>query len=280
MTSGEATKSNVGSATSSHWFVAGGVLSVVSALVLAWSGTACVDVLTILTYRPTPGAVARDFSEMVAPGQRLGRVSWCPLGVAVGTTLIAAGFRRTLVRGRLSQRCLGIVALYGVVATCGAFFLLQGTSIARNAMTVVATSEHAIKQEEFLAAISQAPGLVSRGWVVFAVAQVLLSIGGLVQLADQSKTSGESRPWPKIASMTLSLLWVFGAVASMAWFRRSGEILQLLVDGPIKASVIVEMFNGVLSMSWFASLFLLGHAVLTTVVAVATYRTLARSRAA
>ena len=279
MTSGEATKSNVGSTTSSHWFVAGGVLSVVSALVLAWSGTACVNVLTILTYRPTPGAVARDFSEMVAPGQRLGRVSWCPLGVAVGTTLIAAGFRRTLVRGRLSQRCLGIVALYGVVATCGAFFLFQGTSIARNAMTVVATSEHAIKQEEFLAAISQAPGLVSRGWVVFAVAQVLLSIGGLVQLADQSKTTGESRPWPKIASMALSLLWVFGAVASINWFRRSWEILQWRVGSQIRADVAADLFNGVLSMSWFASLFLLGHAILTTIVAVAAYRTLNRTRA-
>ena len=39
------------------------------------------------------------------------------------------------------------------------------------------------------------------------------------------------------------------------------------------------MLNDVLSLSWFASLFLLGHAILTTIVAVATYRTLGRSRA-
>ena len=279
MTTGDEIKSDVGSVTSAGWFVAGGVLSVVSALVLAWSGTACVNVLTILTYRPTPGAVARDFSEMVAPGQRLGRVSWCPLGVAVGTTLIAAGFRRTLLRGRISQRCLALVALYGVVAAGGAYFLFQGTSLARNAMTVVATSEQPINPEELLAAVSQATAPVSRGWVLLAVAQVLLSIGGFVQLADQSQTSGEARQWPKIANMVLSLLWVFGAVASIAWFRRSWEILQLRGNSSIKTSIIVEMLNGVLSMSWFASLFLFGHAVLTTVVAVATYRTLARSRA-
>lgn len=271
MTAGEATKSEVGSVTSARWFVAGGVLSVLSALVLAWLGTVCVEPLKVL--------LARDISELETLGQRLGRVSWCPLGIAVGTTLIAAGFRRTLLRGRLSQRCLGLVALYGVVAACGAFFLLQGTSIARNAMTVIATSEQAIKPEELLAVIPQATAPVSCGWVLFAVAQVLLSIGGIVQLADQTTTSGEARQWPKIASMALSLLWVFGAVASIAWFRRSWEILQLRGNSSIKASIIADMLNGVLSMSWFASLFLLGHAALTTVVAVATYRTLARSRA-
>jgi hypothetical protein len=105
---------------------------------------------------------------------------------------------------------------------------------------------------------------------------VLLSIGGLLQLADQSKSLVGSRHWPKSATMALSLLWVFGAVASLAWFRRSWEFLELRANTPIKASLIVEMLNGVVSHSWFASLFLLGHAVLTTVVAVATYRTLAR----
>ncbi len=270
MTAGETSKSDVSSVTSARWFVAGGVLSVLSALVLAWLGTVCVEPLKVL--------LARDLSELETLGQRLGRVCWCPLGIAVGTTLIAAGFRRTLLRGRISQRGLAFVALYGVVAAGGAYFLFQGTSIARNAMMVIARSEQAIKPEEVLAAVSQASAQVSRGWVLLAVAQVLLSISGIVQIADHSRTSGESRPWPKIASMVLSLLWVFGAVASIAWFRRSWEILQLRTNEPIKASVIVEMLNGVLSMSWLASLFLLGHAVLTTVVAVATYRTLARSR--
>ena len=275
MTAGETSQIDAGSVTSTRWFVAGGVLSVLSALVLAWLGTVCVEPLKVL--------LARDLSELEALGQRLGRVSWCPLGIAVGTTLIAAGFRRTLLRGRISQRCLALVALYGVVAAGGAYFLFQGTSIARNAMTVVATSEQAIKPEEVLAAVSQASAQVSRGWVLFAVAQVLLSIGGFVQLADQSQTSGEARQWPKIANMALSLLWVFGAVASIAWFRRSWEILQLRgnssIKASIKASIIVEMLNGVLSMSWFASLFLLGHAAMTTVVAVAVYRSLARTRA-
>ena len=270
MTAGEASKSNVSSVTSTRWFVAGGVLSVLSALVLAWSGTVCVEPLKVL--------LARDLAELETLGQRLGRVSWCPLGVAVGTTLIAAGFRRTMLRGRLSRRTLALVAVYGVVAAGGAFLVFQGTSLARNAMMVVATSEQPIKAEEILAAMSQASPQVSRGWMLFAVAQVLLTIGGLVQFADQSKTSGESRPWPKIASMALSLLWVFGAIASIAWFRRSWEILQLRGNSVVKASVIADMLNGVLSMSWFASLFLLGHAVLTTVVAVATYRALARSR--
>lgn len=278
MTQGDESKTNVGSVTSARWFVAGGVLSVVSALALAWSGTACVNVLTIFTYRPTPGTVARDFSEMFAPGQQLGRVSWCPLVLAVGTTLIAAGFRRTALRGRLSQRSLVLVGLYGVLAACGAFLLFQGTSHVRAVMSVIAASDQAIKAEEFTAAISQSATAVSAGWVLFAVAQVLLVIGGLVQQADQSKPIGQPRSWPKIGNMTLSLLWVFGAVATTTWSRRSWEILQLRVNEPIKASQIAEMLNGVISMSWFASLFLFGHAVLTTIVAVATYRTLNQSR--
>lgn len=259
-----------GSMTSTRWFVAGGVLSVVSALALAWSGTVCVDVIQVL--------FARDLSELTALGQRLGLVSWCPLGVAVGTTLIAAGFRRSMLRGRLSQRSLGLVALYGVLAASGAYFVFEGTSLARHALLVVATSEEPIKQEELFAVVAQTKSAVSRGWVLFAVAQVLLSIGGLMQSADQSKPSDEPRQWPKIANMSLSLLWVFGAVATISWLRRSGEILQLRVNEPIKASLIAEMLNGVLSMSWFASLFLLGHAALATIVAIVAYQKLSRSR--
>ncbi|MFM9964793.1 MAG: hypothetical protein ACKV2Q_26600 [Planctomycetaceae bacterium] len=260
-----------GAVSSVRWFVAGGVLSVVSALVLAWSGTVCVDVIQVL--------FARNVSELTALGQRLGRVSWCPLGIAVGTTLIAGGFRRSMLRGRLSQRSLGLVALYGLLAACGAYFLFEGTSLARHALLVVATSEQPIQAEELRAVVSRTTTAVSRGWMLFAVAQVLLVIGGLMQSADQSKPSSEARPWPKIANMALSLLWVFGAVATIAWLRRSGEILQLRVNEPIKASLIAEMLNGVLSMSWFASLFLLGHAALTTIVAVAAYRKLSRLRA-
>ncbi len=272
MSADEASKREITSVTSSRWFVAGGVVSVVSALVLAWKGTVCVDVLKIL--------LARDLSELTSLGQRLGRVSWCPIGIAVGTTLIAAGFRRTALRGRLSPRCLIAVGLYGVLAACGAFFLFQGTSDARGAMFVIATSNQPVKPEEIVAVVSQTAMAVHAGWALFAVAQIVLSIGGLLLLADQPKSVSVPRPWPKSANMALSLLWVFGAVASTSWVRRSWEILQLRTNEPIKASIIAEMLEGVLSMSWFASLFLFGHAVLTTVVAVATYRTLAHSRAA
>ena len=55
MMAGEASKSDVSSVTSTRWFVAGGVLSVLSAFVLAWLGTVCVEPLKILT--------ARDASE-------------------------------------------------------------------------------------------------------------------------------------------------------------------------------------------------------------------------
>ena len=271
MTSGEGNQVAGSSTTGARWFVAGSVLSLLSALALAWSGTVCVDVLKIL--------IARDLSGLEALGQRLGRVCWSPLGVAVGTTLIAAGFRRTVLRGRLSQRSLVLVALYGIVAAYGAFFVFQGTSSARATMAAIVSSDRAIKPEEFLAAITQAVTPVSRGWVLLAVAQVLLSIGGLMQYADQSKSSGSPHHWPKSATMSMSLLWVFGSVASIAWLRRGWEILELRGSGPVKASIIVEMLNGVLSFSWFASLFLFGHAVLATIVAVATYRTLARSRA-
>lgn len=145
MTAGETGKSDIGSVTSARWFVVGGVLSVVSALVLAWSGTVCVEPLKVL--------FGGDFKELTSLGQRLGRVSWCPLGIAVGTTLIAAGFRRTMLRGRLSQRCLGWVALYGVVAACGALFLFQGITIVRNAMLVGLIPDRVIKPEEILAVV-------------------------------------------------------------------------------------------------------------------------------
>lgn len=269
MTSGEATKNYVGSMTSTRWFVAGGLLSVVSALALAWSGTACVDVLMIL--------LARSFAEVTTPGQQLARVCWCPLGLAVGTALIASGFRRTALRGRLSQRCLLLVGLYGVLAACGAFFLFQGTSSARGGMSVIAASDQAIKPEEVLAMISQSATAASAGWVLLVVAQILLSVGGFVLHADQAKSLGEPRAWPKSGHMALSLLWVFGALTTITWSRRSWEILQLRLDEPIKAAQIVEMLDSVTSMSLFASLLLLGHAILTTVVVVATYRTLGRT---
>ena len=145
-------------------------------------------------------------------------------------------------------------------------------------MSVIAASNQAIKPEEVTSTISQSAMAVSAGWILLAVAQVLLVIGGFVLHADQSKSIGEPRSWPKIGNMTLSLLWVFGAVATSSWSRRSWELLQLRLNEPVKASLIAEMLNGVLSMSWFASLFLFGHAVLTTVVVVVTYRTLSRSR--
>ena len=171
------------------------------------------------------------------------------------------------------------LVLYGVGTAGAGFFLFQGTSHARSAMMVVAASEQAVKPEEFLAAISEAAKSVSGGWVLLVVAQVLLVIGGFLQLADQSKPPVGSLRWHKMTNMALSLLWIFGAVASIAWFRRSSEILELRLGEPIKAAAVVEMFNGVVSMSWFASLFLLGHAVLATVVVVVIYRTLARARA-
>ncbi len=271
MMSEQEAKNAFGSVTSSRWFVAGGVLSVVSAFALAWSGRVCIDVLKILT--------SRNLSEVTTLGQQLGRVSWCPLVLAVGTSLIAAGFRRTALRGRLSQRCLLLVGLYGVLAACGAFFLFQGTSNAQSLMSVITTSNQAIKAEEVIAAVSQSATAVSAGWVLLAVAQVLLSVGGLMLHADQSKSIGEPRAWPKLGNMALSLLWVFGAVATTAWSRRSWEFLQLRLNEPIQASLVAEMLNGVVSMSWFTSLFLFGHAILTTIVVVATYRTLGRSRA-
>ena len=271
MNPGENKSGNSETMTSAKWFVIGSVISLVSAMVLAWKGTICVEVLKILA--------VRDPSDVHAVGQQLGRVMWCPLGVAVGTTIVAAGFRLSAVRGRLSQRALAFVALYGVAAAVGAFFLFQGASSARAAMMVVATSEQAVKPEEFLEAISEASTIVSRGWALLVVAQVLLAIGGFLQLADQSKSPVGSLRWHKMANMALSLLWIFGAVASIAWFRRSSEILELRLDEPIKAASIAEMFDGVVSMSRFASLFLLGHAALATVVVAVIYRTLARARA-
>ena len=256
--------------TSANWFVMGSVISLVSALVLAWKGAICVEVLKIL--------VARDLSDIHAIGQQLGRVCWCPLGVAVGTTLVAAGFRLAAARGRLSQRALAFLALYGVVAAIGAYFVLQGTSQSRAAMEVIQRSQ-SVKPEEVLAAIAEDATTASRGWALLMVAQSLLVIGGFFQLVDQSKPSVGSLRWHKVANMALSLLWIFGAVASIAWFRRSSEMLELRLGEPIKAAAVVEMFDGVVSMSWFASLFLLGHAALATVVVAVIYRTLARARA-
>ena len=270
MTSETTDKGDVGSLTSARWFVAGGVLSVFSAVVLAQSGTVCVEPLKILT--------ARDASEWEMLGQRLRHVSWCPLGIAVGTTLIAAGFRRSLLRGRLSRRCLGLVGLYGFFAAFGAFSVFLGTSVARNAMMVAATSNAGIKPEEILAAFSEAAALVTRGWWLLVVAQVLLSIGGLVHFGDQSTSLVGSRRWPWGATMTLSLLWIFGAILSLAWFWHSAEILQLRDKGPVKPSEIVQTIDGVMSISCLSSVFLFGHAVLATVVAVMAYRALARSR--
>lgn len=271
MTSETTDKGGNGSMTSAGWFVAGGMLSVLSAVVLAQSGTVCVEPLKILT--------ARDASEWELLGQRLRHVSWCPLGIAVGTTLIAAGFRRSLLRGRLSRRCLGLVGLYGFLAAFGAFFVFLGTSLARHAMMVAAMSNEGIKPAEILAALTQASALVSRGWWLLVVAQVLLSIGGLVHFADQSTSSVGPRRWPRSATLTLSLLWIFGAVASIAWFWRSTEILQWRDMGQLKASEIVLTLDGVMSISCLCSVFLFGHAVLTTVVAVMAYQTLTHSRA-
>ncbi len=266
----ENTSVNSKSTTSAKWFVIGSVISLVSAMVLAWKGAICVDVLKIV--------FARDLSELLGIGQQLGRVCWCPMGLAIGTTIVAAGFRLTAVRGRLSQRALAMVALYGVVAACGAFFVFQGSSLARASMKVVAASDEAVNPEELLEAISAAATIVARGWVLLVVAQALLAAGGFLQLADQSKSSVGSLRWHKMANMALSLLWIFGAVTSIAWFRRSSEMLALRADEPIKAATFVEMLDGVVSMSCFGSLFLFAHAAFTVIVVAVIYHRLTRLR--
>ena len=98
--------------TSANWFVMGSVISLVSALVLAWKGAICVEVLKILA--------ARDPSDVHVVGQQLGRVMWCPLGVAIGTTIVAAGFRLAAVRGRLSQRAMIFLVLSDVMYSADA----------------------------------------------------------------------------------------------------------------------------------------------------------------
>jgi hypothetical protein len=117
---------------------------------------------------------------------------------------------------------------------------------------------------------------VTRGWWLLVVALVLLSIGGLMQFGDQSKSFIGPRLWPKIATLTLSLLWIFGAVLSLSWFGRSTEIFRLIEGGVMKASDIVMTLDGVMSLSFLSGVLLFVHAVLTTILAVIVYQNLAR----
>ena len=238
----------------------GGTIGFVSAAGLAWDGRVCVDVLH-------DALMARDASGFVSVGQRLVRIGWCPLGVAIGGTLVSLGRRRAAGRNGLSLACVGLVALYGLFAALGAFAVWQGAGGARAKFFLIATSDAVIKPEEIVLATAESVEPLSRGWMLLAVAHVTLLAGAFSQIVFRSGSASPSAHWPKTATVALILLWLFGAIVSISWIR-DGLAFQQYGAGPLKAADVAEQIGSVISSGWHGGRLLMGHALLTMVVAV------------
>jgi hypothetical protein len=237
----------------------GSVIGLVSAMGLAWEGRANGDLLyDVLT--------GRDPSGTVITGQRLVRIGWCPLGVALGGTFVWFGLRRAARQSGLSLACMALVAVYGLLALVGAFSVFHATGNLRASFLVVATSETGIKPEQLALATTEAAVGQSRGWMLFAAAHVALLAGGIAQIVRRPR-SKSSAQWPSTAIVALILLWVFGAIVSTGWIRYGWAFQQSGAGPVVKAALVAEQISGVLGSGRAGSLLLMGHALSTIVLA-------------
>jgi hypothetical protein len=238
----------------------GSLIGLASATALAWDGKLCGDVMyEVLT--------AHDTSRVVTIGQRLVRIGWCPLGVALGGTFVSFGLRRAARQSGLSLACVTLVALYGLLAAIGAFAVCQGTGNLHASFSVVAASGHAVKPEQLAAATTEAVVPLSRGWMLLAVAHVVLLAGAIAQIVFRPRSASPAQ-WPSTAIGAIILLWLFGAIVSAEWIRQGLAFQQFAGTTDVKAALVAAQIGGVLWSGWAASWLLMGHALLTIVFAV------------
>ncbi len=266
---------NQGYRFSTGLLLAGSSIGLIAALGLAWDGVACASVLDVMT--------SRNASGLTEIGPRLVRVSWCPVSLALGVTLTTLGFVQAPRQARLSAWSWGLLALYGVFAALGAYAVARGMQSARDFALVVAWGGAPPSAEETPNFLAESLELVSRGWKLFAVAQVTLIAGVLSQIFNGSASTSAKHDRPKVESavlIALALIWIFGVIASVSWIR-NGRSLEQVVGPVINASAVVSSLSNVLSSSWWAGWFLLGHAALTVIIAtVGCWRCIAPSRRA
>lgn len=242
----------------------GSAIGLVSAAGLAWSGRAGVDVLSDVL-------LTRDGSHVGALGQSLVWAGCCPLGLALGGSLVIFGLHRESRQHGVSSICTGLVLLYGVLAVLGAGSVLYGTNQIRAVFFVVAISEGPVRAEEIKPATAEATGLVSGGWLLLTVAQIVLLAGCLAQGVSRSKSIRVR--WPATASVELLPLWLFAVLVAMTWIPAGLAFQQYATATQLQASVVASQIREVLVMGWFGSGLLLCHALFVTVLAaIAVFR--------
>jgi hypothetical protein len=238
----------------------GSVIGLASAAALAWDGTACADVVSELLS-------ARNATGIIATAQRLVRIGCCPFGLAVGGTFVFFGLRRAACQYGLSRACAAFLAVHGLLAAVGAFSVCQGASNLHASFSVVAAHGQPLKAEEVAAATKEAAMPLSRGWMLLAVAQGALLAGGIAQIVLRP-TSVSPPQGPGTAIAALILLWLFGAIVSIAWIRHGLSVQDFAASSVVKASDVAASIMRVLWSGVAGSWLLMGYALFTTIHAV------------
>lgn len=239
----------------------GCLLGLEAALHLAWDGVACTSLLDMLFARPP--------FDVTYFGTRLVRVSWAPIGVAAGTALTLLGLQQAKRRGSSSTASSVLVLLSAIFAGIGAFWIASGIQQVLAVLTVIMTMDARMSPESIQATIRVASIPVSRGWMLLAVAQVLLAVAAFAQTMTRSKSSSPLRIRPMEDLAAIVLLGLFAIVVSWSWFFNGLAIERIRHDQQLKASEVVAQLIGVLSSTVWGAWALLAASVVMAIAASA-----------
>jgi len=185
----------------------------------------------------------------VAGGARLIRMSWCPLGVAIGTTMTLLGHLQAARRSATSLVADVLIVLSAVFVGLAAFAVAYGIGGAYASFMDIATSDAAVKSDEVQAAMLEAATPVARGWMLLAVAQAGLLCAAVAQAMSRSTGPTSARVRPKIDFVSIAFVCLFGVIVSWSWFTYGSSVQQLPGQREIRAADIANSLQRFLSVT-------------------------------
>ncbi|MBC7817140.1 MAG: hypothetical protein IAG10_09660 [Planctomycetaceae bacterium] len=245
--------------------ICGCLLGLVSAVALAVGGNMCESILEVLFFRPSPGA--NSGGNPFDLGTRLLRVSWAPVGVAAGTAMTLVGLQQSMRRTGRPATANVLVLLSAIIAGLGAFEIKSG--IRQTQYTILVATNSTANSRAISRAISrpveaepeatpveaepeatQAPpgDALARGWLLLAIAQVMLTAASIAQAKTRIPNPTTARDRSKEDLAVIVLMGLFGVIISWSWFSNGLAIERTLGQKKsIIASEFVAQVNHVLS---------------------------------
>lgn len=252
------------SSRSNGAMIFGCLLGLVSLPALVWDGNVCESILKVLFFRPSPGA--NSGGNPFDLGTRLLRVSWAPVGVAAGTAMTLVGLQQSMRRTGRSTTANVLVLLSAIIAGLGAFEIKTGIRQTHYTMLMAMNSianSHAISRaisrpveaDPEAEAVDAEPeetqatpgDALARGWLLLAIAQVMLTAASIAQAKTRIPNPTTARDRSKEDLAVIVLMGLFGVIISWSWFSNGLAIERTLGQKSIIAAEFVAQINHVLS---------------------------------